>query len=237
MGTKLGKKLFNFFWSLGNSKLKKEKTVTFNLPAYEDETGFSTCPFAALCALLCYARQGRFIMQSVDKPRQRNMQALRAIQLLGLWDEFVAAMVSDIEKLPRWVENIRPHDSGDFFSVEYLAAWYKIAEQIPDMNFYAYTKSLPFVQALENKRPANFQITQSVGGKLDRQIDTSKSFAVVLPSEQDITDNGLVSASKTDAPARQGCQKIGLAYHGNKALDRKVAGALHTISFKILQAA
>ena len=69
----------------------------------------------------------------------------------------------------------RVHVGGDFFSYEYMWAWLRVAERMPNREFYAYTKSLPFWlrHHFENHFPAteNFKMTASAGGRADAVID------------------------------------------------------------------
>ena len=68
---------------------------------------------------------------------------------------------------------VRIHESGDFYNGEYLEAWMQVATRMPDIKFYAYTKSVPYVQAMEEKLKniPNLSITLSRGGKKDADID------------------------------------------------------------------
>ena len=36
---------------------------------------------------------------------------------------------------------VRVHASGDFFSIDYINAWYVIASQFPNIKFWTYTKT------------------------------------------------------------------------------------------------
>ena len=85
---------------------------------------------------------------------------------------------SEIEKEKRLGDKggyrvtIRWHDAGDFFSPEYMDMAFKMAESIPDVNFYAYTKIAS--AALANK-PNNFIINWSEGAskQQERQVKAS----------------------------------------------------------------
>ena len=44
---------------------------------------------------------------------------------------------------------VRIHESGDFYSIEYVEKWDNIAKQLPQVKFYAYTKR-NFVQFTAN---------------------------------------------------------------------------------------
>lgn len=67
---------------------------------------------------------------------------------------------------------IRIHVGGDFNTSKYFQAWLKVAEARPDILFYAYTKSLPFVVKYQEQVNAikNFVLTASYGGLRDDLI-------------------------------------------------------------------
>jgi hypothetical protein len=68
---------------------------------------------------------------------------------------------------------VRIHESGDFYNGEYLRAWMLTAQRMPDVKFYAYTKSVPYVASMEKvlANIPNLSITLSQGGKKDDEID------------------------------------------------------------------
>lgn len=212
-------KALNLKWSDGNGKLKKTGTVSFNLPAFRSADGFEVCPMASVCASLCYARQGRYIMPDTIKAREFNLAIVR-----GDLDAFVTAALADLKRIRK--TSIRVHDSGDFFSQAYLDAWFRIAAAFPEKNFYAYTKSLHLNWTA---MPANFQCVQSVGGKLDSHIDPSKSHSRIFPTHEDRIAAGYYDGNESDAPAQRGEQRIGLVYHGTFKLKRGQAIALRQI--------
>ena len=43
---------------------------------------------------------------------------------------------------------VRIHESGDFFSREYLMAWIMVAQTNPNLDFYCYSKSSEFFLGL-----------------------------------------------------------------------------------------
>jgi hypothetical protein len=81
---------------------------------------------------------------------------------------------------------IRVHVGGDFKTQSYFDAWLEVARQRPDLTFYAYTKSLPFLVRRIEEIPTNFVFTASYGGWKDRMIDEySLRFArIVFTGEQ-----------------------------------------------------
>ncbi len=200
--------VFHLKWSAGNEKLKKLDTISFNLPAFRSADGFHVCPKAGGCATLCYARQGRFMMPAVAATREFNLAKVR-----GDLSVFVREATEDLSKIKNTI--IRVHDSGDFFSQEYMDAWFSIARAFPKKKFYAYTKSLHLQW---RKAPKNFQIIQSVGGLLDERIDKKHSHSRIFATVSDRKRAGYVDGNKNDQPAIDGVKKIGLVYHGTRNL-------------------
>lgn len=90
---------------------------------------------------------------------------------------------------------VRIHESGDFYNGEYLKAWMITAKRMPNVKFYAYTKSIPYVAAMEKqlKDIPNISITLSQGGRKDDDISkvdikTSK----VFNTPEDVLEAGLI---------------------------------------------
>ncbi len=201
-------KKLNLKWSFNNSKLAKTDTISFNIPAFRSEDGFATCPKAGACATLCYARQGYYVMPQVAATREFNLSVVRGNQ-----GEFIKQAVQDLLQIKN--KSIRIHDSGDFFSQDYLNSWFVIAASFPQKKFYAYTKSLHLDYSA---KPDNLQIIQSVGGLMDAQIDTSKSHSRIFSTDYQRKKAGYVDGNKNDQPAIDGVVRIGLVYHGSKNL-------------------
>lgn len=195
-------------WSMGNTKLKKLDTVSFNLPAFKSADGFHVCPQAGACATMCYARQGRYMMPNVAATREFNLAKVRA-SLPG----FGAALIHDLKLIK--AKTIRLHDSGDFFSQQYLDMWCRVMAVFPEKAFYAYTKSLHLDWS---RAPKNFQRIQSVGGLMDNAIDRSQSHSKIFATVSDRKRAGYVDGNKNDGPAIRGEVKIGLVYHGSRNL-------------------
>lgn len=204
-------KNLNLKWSFGNKKLKKLDTVSFNIPAFRSADGFKTCPKAGLCATVCYARQGHYIMSHVQATREFNLSKARGSKIA-----LIKMLTEDLRKIKNKI--IRVHDSGDFFDQAYMNAWFEVASRFPEKRFYAYTKSLHLNRA---KQPSNFQIIQSVGGLMDNKIDQTQSHSRIFTDEKDMLAAGYVDGNYNDQPAIDGVTKIGLVYHGTKNLNPK----------------
>ena len=198
----------NLKWSFGNSKLVKTDTVSFNIPAFRSADGFETCPKAGACATMCYARQGRYMIPNVAGAREFNLDIVR-----NRLAEFVGMATEDLLRIKNKI--VRIHDSGDFFSQQYVDAWFQLARSFPEKKFYAYTKSLHLDRSL---CPENLQVVQSVGGLMDDAIDPEESHSRIFVSHYDRRKAGYVNGNKDDTPAINGETRIGLVYHGNKHL-------------------
>ncbi len=213
----------NFFWSENNGKMNKTaklwekrfgkaaKFVSFNLPQLKSESGQRTCPYAGACADVCYAGQGRMAFSAARAARERNLAHINKLTPR----EISAKLLEDIERF-RSVTHVRIHDSGDFFKRSYYRAWLRVAESAPDITFYAYTKSIPFIDW--DLHPRNFRLTQSLGGKRDHEVDMSRPHSRIFASESERKQHGYVDGNVSDIPAVIGQVKIGLVYHGVRKL-------------------
>jgi hypothetical protein len=115
--------------SIRNSKLAKapRKMPNWSIPA-----GL-TCPGASdYCAIICYAKTGFFNMPRVRNAYDSNFEASQH-------PHFVPAMIQAITDIGD--DKFRIHASGDFYSVAYIQAWQAIAEAMPHVTFFGYTRS------------------------------------------------------------------------------------------------
>lgn len=188
----------------GNSKLKKSGIVSFNL------IPIVHCPLAGACKAFCYATVGQQAFASGVKRRAAAFKAT-------LDPAFVQNMHAEIARWKRKIKAVRVHDSGDFYSMDYLRNWLEIARLNPDVKFYAYTKSLPFVhKAYElGLVPPNFRLIQSVGGLADSRIRTDLPHARIFGTLEELQAAGYADASETDDASAFGSNPlIGLVVHG-----------------------
>jgi len=156
--------------------------VIFNtgLPALkglcvDEDTGefvlVDTCPGAGACKTYCYVQGGFYIM--FKGSWEKMSQTLNF--LLNDPAGFEERMTSEIEKIraeyeapPAWKIKIRWHDSGDFFSPEYLDLAVRMAERFPTILFYAHSK-MSMTQT--RQLPTNFITKWSEGANPEqRQI-------------------------------------------------------------------
>lgn len=219
----------------------------FNLPA-----GF-TCPFAGSCMtkadrftgkikdapdidFRCYAASTEALRSSVRKSRWDNFEALKSI---GVND--VAGMASAIQtaidyQLPRSEKIFRLHVGGDFFNNNYMKAWIAVAKNMPDIMFYTYTKSVPYLIS-NMPLPDNFRITVSKGGKHDKIIDEyGLKFSVVVFSVEEAENYRWTDAEgeehvgleidHDDSHAWKDDKPFALLLHGTQPAGSKASKAL-----------
>ena len=204
----------NLKWTMGNAKLVKTsgaeyRVLGFGIPADMSFDGGNTCPGANACRGVCYAKQGRYLMAGVKNARLHNFNASRA-------SNFILQACADLKRLVKRYNVVRLHDSGDFYSQEYLNAWKVIADTFPEIIFYAYTKSLHL--DIETNRPANLRIVQSLGGKYDAKLNLALPHSRIFSTDDDRIAAGYIDGNVSDIPAIEGEINIGLVYHGNRKL-------------------
>lgn len=188
--------------SWGNSKLKLDGIASFNIPPV------STCPARGACEKYCYATQGQQWMKSGYKRRVAAYKATLA-------DDFIQVMTAHL--ISERVKILRIHDSGDFYSPQYLMQWVEIAKALPNVVFYAYTKQVFLIKKLSDKIPNNLKLIQSLGGKFDQQIDPNLPHARIFPNVETLLAAGYTDTSVSDKPAATiGIDRIGLVIHGVK---------------------
>ena len=200
-----------------NSKMKKTsiknnmRIFNFSIPAYKTKAGKSTCPFAGGCQKYCYAQKGNYTRFPIVQELMEKKYLIRK------QDNFNILINEEIKK--KKATHIRIHDSGDFYSIEYLLKWVDIANANKDVIFYAYTKSIPFFKGTFQgkpiiKVPKNLKIIFSEGSKRDILINNNNDrHARIFKSKELLSASGYIDASSNDLNAIQENKKVGLVYH------------------------
>tara|TARA_R100000406_G_scaffold37568_1_gene24934 strand:+ start:1600 stop:2379 length:780 start_codon:yes stop_codon:yes gene_type:complete len=113
----------------------------------------------------CFSASQEVQYTNVYNSRKHNFDTLRKLTC--------GQMVDVInESLPKDAGIVRIHVAGDFFSQQYMEAWYTVALLNPRILFYAYTKSLRYwLNIREFPELWNFVLTASYGGTHDHLID------------------------------------------------------------------
>lgn len=197
-------------------KMSGPRTFNWGIPAFKSKDGFKTCPAAGACAQGCFARAGWYTHRPVV------IDAYHRRLALARGPGFEDTICNEISL--RRVQRLRIHDSGDFFSAEYLRSWIRIMSRCPSVQFYTYTKMVGLLKryAVLGELPKNFSVVYSFGGLQDHLIDTKKDrHCVVFSSIEELRASGYENASEDDAVAAQGKnRKIGIVYHGQKGWGR-----------------
>jgi len=235
-------KLLKF--STGNSKLKNR--LIFNLPA-----GYA-CPHAGVCKTFADRTTGSI----TDLPQYTGVEAERDYRCFAAmaetrptvrearwhnWDlvrETIhmngnqATLIRDLIDLSLLMqppkELVRIHESGDFWTENYMKAWMMVAQGRPDQKFYAFTKSLGMWYNLRDMIPSNFYLTASFGGTLDYLIpkypDVFKRVAHVVYTEDQAQEMGL--EIDHDDSHCLGDKSFALLVHGSQRAGTDASKAL-----------
>jgi len=202
-------KLLKF--STGNGKLKNR--LIFSLPA-----GYA-CPHAGVCKTFadrttglitdlpqytgvtaewdfrCFAAMAE-TRPTVREARWHNWDLLReALHSNGNQAVLMRDLIDLSLSAQPPKDLVRIHESGDFWTENYLKAWIMVAQGRPQQKFYAFTKSLGMWYNLRDMIPSNFYLTASHGGTLDYLIDKYPEVytrvAHVVYTEEQATELGL----------------------------------------------
>ena len=200
-----------------NSKLQKTeehfnvKIFNFSIPAGNDKkSGKITCPFAAGCLKLCYAKKGNYRFNSVEKGMSYRYELSKQENFIELIDKAIKKVKTEKQIY------IRIHDSGDFYSPSYFQKWLEIAILNPSVRFYAYTKSHSFIRG-NFDIPENMDLIFSLGSKNDQLINLeTERHAKIFVSSEHLEREGYFDASVYDLNATKWIsenKKVGLIIH------------------------
>jgi hypothetical protein len=132
---------------------------------------------------------------------------------------------------------IRIHVAGDFFSADYMQAWYNVAAMNPNVLFYAYTKSIRYWQFHINEYPEldNLVLTASYGGSDDELIqEYGLRSATVVFSESEAHSLFCEIDSDDSHAARPDLrnQDFALLIHGTQPKGSEAGKALSALKGK-----
>ena len=178
-----------------NSKLKKtskhfnKRVFNFGIPAYKSNTGLVTCPLAGECVKFCYAKKGAYIWSNVKPAFEKRLEATQQ-------DNFVEVMIEEVKK--KKADFVRVHDSGDYYSKEYLLKWFVIAEALPNVKFYSYTNNINMIKNLKSI-PINYDFIFSDSGKQKQLINkTTDRHTKIFKSKLELDRAGYKDTSDFD---------------------------------------
>jgi hypothetical protein len=240
------------FSKASNTKLQEMQNRD-DLPIKVTGIGTTSLPAGYSCpdALECLAKviktpEGRLKIQDGPEMEFRCFEATMEVYKTAIynrnWHNFtilretkndIAKMVeiinAGIQELPRSVNLIRIHIGGDFYSKNYLLAWYEVARLNSSIHFYAYSKSLRFWTETIDQVPANFELTASYGGRYDHLIEQyGLKYSQVVFSEDEAAELGL-KIDHDDSLAAFGKKPFALLLHSTQPAGSKAAAALKQI--------
>jgi hypothetical protein len=244
-----GNKMLKF--SPANAKTEALKQIEELKPFLADKrkiysldllSGYS-CPYANECLSKAVADEnGKRTIRDGKNTKFRCFSASQEVQYNGVYNlrkhNFDLLRQPNthmdlllMDSLPKNAGIIRIHVAGDFFSPEYMWAWWLTASENPNVLFYAYTKSLRYWIDVVNEMPIldNLVLTASYGGRDDHLIDElglratkvvfSEAEAEALGLEIDHDDSHAARPSLRD-------QDFALLIHGTQPKDTAASEAL-----------
>lgn len=161
--------------SNGNKKIEKTTTNVFSLPT-------SVCFGSGKQCKGCYARKAEYLYPVVLPCRERNY-------IETLKEEFPDMMINTLRTQKRKI--VRIHESGDFYSQEYVNKWYAIAKALPDIIFYGYSKKFNTLNLKKLNKLQNVNIINSLAdeiinfGDMDHCKALEKKGFLLCPCEID----------------------------------------------------
>ena len=211
-------------------------------------SGYS-CPYAEKCLSKAVVQpDGKRKIKDGKKTEFRCFSASQEVQYTNVYNSLkhnfdmlrklsCGEMVDMInQSLPTNAGIVRIHVAGDFFSQQYMEAWYTVALLNPKILFYAYTKSLRFWLAI-NEFPIlhNFVLTASYGGRDDHMIDefNLRSTKVVF-SEAEAEELGLAIDHDDSHAAKPSLRdnSFALLIHGTQPAGSEASTALKKLKGK-----
>ena len=177
----------------------------------------------------CFSASQEVQYTNVYNLRKHNFDMLRKLSCGEMVD-----MIN--QSLPTNAGIVRIHVAGDFFSQQYMEAWYTVALLNPSILFYAYTKSLRFWLAI-NEFPIlhNFVLTASYGGRHDHIIEQfNLRSAKVVFSEAEAAELGLEIDHDDSHAAKPSLRNnsFALLIHGTQPAGSEASTALKKLKGK-----
>jgi hypothetical protein len=128
----------------------------------------NTCPGAGSCKIDCFAMKGGKVQFQGPWLSDGRILTYLLNDPSGFFDKLKGEISREVARGKKggYKVSIRWHDAGDFFSPEYTSMAFKLARELPGVDFYAYTKVADV--ALGDK-PDNFMINWSEGASTSQE--------------------------------------------------------------------
>lgn len=172
-----------------NTKYYTGTVYEWNLP-----TGW-TCPYAKECLVRVSRDTGKF----ENKSNQYRCYAANAERFPGVrehrWRNLEWVKQGNKPVIPSDAKAIRIHASGDFYNQQYFDLWLEVARENPNVEFWAYTKSLKYWVNRINEIPDNLVLTASCGGKDDHLIQEYDLKHTIIVADESLADPTLIDTN------------------------------------------
>lgn len=218
------------YFGVGNAKLDNlAKKYGVKVYTFSTMSGH-TCPYAKDCESKAVFNNGKWTIKDGEHTQFRCFSASQEVLFPNVREQRIENMIAieysakpmgDIQagelivkNIPKDAGIIRINVGGDFKTQAYFDAWCYAARQLPNVRFYAYTKSLPFWIKRIDCIPDNLTLTASYGGYKDELIEKHNlRYAKVIFSESEANELGL-EIDHDDSHALENGPSFALLIHG-----------------------
>jgi hypothetical protein len=128
----------------------------------------NTCPGAGSCKVDCFAMKGGKVQFQGPWLSDGRILTYLLNDPNGFFERLKTDITKEVLKGKKagYKVSIRWHDAGDFFSPEYAGMAFKLASELPEVGFYAYTK---VADVALGQKPDNFIINWSEGASASQE--------------------------------------------------------------------
>jgi len=118
---------------------------------------------------VCYAARGEVAYSNTRRARANNKAIIDGLSVSEIVDLTLLSLEANYKSLLKKANLMRWHVSGDFYCPKWRDAVFTLTQELSQLTHYAYTKNLPLF--LDIKKPDNFRLTVSWGGRYDYMIN------------------------------------------------------------------
>ena len=129
------------------SNAKLHNQLIFSIPANLEICG-RACPS-------CYAMKFQRLYPNVLPYRQARYEA-------SLQPDFTDRIIQEITSCKKPLVAVRIHESGEFYSQQYINSWATIASALPHIRFYTFTKRIADFDFTPLSSLSNFTLINSL---------------------------------------------------------------------------
>jgi hypothetical protein len=174
--------------------VKNKKYYTGTVYEWNLPTGH-TCPFALECLVKVNKETGKFDNKSnAYKCYAAAPERFPAVRN-HRWANYEYVLKGNKPVLPKDCKAVRIHAAGDFFNQDYFNMWIEVAKENPEVEFWAYTKSLKYWVNRINDIPSNLVLTASYGGRNDDLILKHNLKHVKVVKHESETNGGYIDTN------------------------------------------